>query len=152
MQPVLANTVPFGAGPDLLLTLACVYAFRIGGAAGVAIGFGAGVLHGSMVGKCIGSFCASRTAAAWVGVWSARYLPRESLLSAAVVCCGATWVAEGAFLILSPRFGFLRWGGAVALSSLMNAAAAIPVAYVIGVLDRALRRGRRRRLGAMRAH
>jgi rod shape-determining protein MreD len=151
LQPALELWVPFGASPDLVLVWMCVYAVRLGGTQGIALGFAAGTLEGAVVGKSIGAFCASRTLAGWFAVWAGRYLPREGVWSAGLISWGATWVAEGAFLLVSPRVGFSRWIATAGAISLANGVAAMPLAWLVDRVERVTSRGRKMGLGPLRA-
>jgi hypothetical protein len=142
VQPALGAIAPMGATPDLILALACAYAMRIETQGTISIGFGAGLLDGLMVGKSLGSFCASRTVAMVFAAWAKGVLLREGALSTGMICSGATWICELVFAVLSPRAGFFTWLETVALLAFFNAAAAMVLFEVIDLFESLSRRRR----------
>ena len=125
----------WGAKPDLILVVLIAYALAADPASGAALGFVAGLIHGSAVGLSLGSFIVTRTIVGFLaGLVTTRLFsqnPIVPMLSAAWL----TLVSEGLFLLANPRPHLVLVVGRIGGECISNAVLTLLLYWVMRFLD-----------------
>ena len=96
-----------GAKPDLILVVLIAYSLAADPTFGAAMGFIAGLIHGSAVGLSLGSFIITRTITGFLAGLVPTRLFSDNLIVPAAAAAWLTLVCEGIFLLANPRPHFL---------------------------------------------
>lgn len=96
----------WGAKPDLILVVLISYSLAADPAFGAGLGFIAGLIHGSFVGACLGSFIVTRTITGFLAGLVTTRLFSDNPIVPVLSAIWLTVVCEGLFLLGNPRPGF----------------------------------------------
>ena len=93
----------WGANPDLVLVVLIAYSLAADPVFGASLGFSAGLIHGSSVGLCLGSFIVTRTITGFLAGFVTTRLFSENPIVPVISAMWLTFACEMLFLFANPR-------------------------------------------------
>jgi len=121
----------FGVKPDLILVVLIAYSLAADAVVGAALGFVAGLIHGSVVGMGLGSFIATRTITGFLGGLVTTRLFGENPMVPVLSAAWLTLVCEALFFLVNPRVGLLLFLRLVAVECVYNAVLTLLLFWVL---------------------
>ncbi len=142
-QGVWANSMTIsGARPDFVLITALLCSQFCSAIEGAMVGFGAGLLSGTLASPFdggYGSIVVSRTLVCFGVGWLEERVFRDNAAIAIALVSGGTLLAEGMFYAFDPHFPAAAWARGVGLELVYNVCLALPVYLVVRMCMRTRR-------------
>lgn len=121
----------WGAQPDFILVVLIAYALAAEPSFGAALGFVAGLIHGSAVGVCLGSFIVTRTVVGFLAGFVTGRLFSENPVVPVLSAAWLTFVCEVLFLLANPRPNFGLTLRTVGAECLLNSLLTLILCWVL---------------------